>query len=504
MKFIFKLFLILIFSLSAFAETLTILHINDTHGKDAEDMTIVKTNPPVTNYFGGAARRASYINGVRNSTPNVIVLHAGDTITGSVFSTIYKGMDEVEVMNRIKFDVAVIGNHAFDYGVNNFNKIMKARKFPTISANIKWENGKYYSIPYIIKKVGDLNVAIIGLTTTDAVYNPDSIKNLVFEDEIETLKTLLKETPLNETNNVTILLSHVGYKKDQEIAKAFPNVFNVIVGGHSHTKLEKPTIIGNTYIVQTECYGKYVGKVDLDIVDGKVVSGNTKYVLVPMDEKIPQDPNMLKYVRSMEKKISKEFDVKIASLPFELPNENIRLESTPLGNFSTDLLLESYPEVDIAIINSGALRATLPEGTITLGKIQNEFFPYDNEVVVATFDGKTMKDFISQSGIKRGSGGFLHFSKGINIVYDKNGKLISCSYKGKPILDNDKFVVAINSYLFDGGDGYVDSKGKALGARATNVIITGNDIRDALINNLKAYGDVPESSIDVKPRITFK
>lgn len=506
MKFIFKLLFVCIISVTVYAQnaTLTILHVNDTHGRDAADITVTKTTPPVTNYFGGAARRATFINNVRKTTPNVLVLHAGDTITGSVFSTIYKGMDEADIMNKIKFDAIAIGNHAFDYGVDNFNKLMKSRKFPTLSANIKYDNGKYYAIPYITKKVGDLNVAIVGLTTTDAVYDPSSLKGLVFEEEIASLKALLKEVPLNTTNNVMILLSHVGYKKDEEIAKALPNVFNVIVGGHSHTKLEKPIVVGNTYIVQTEYYGKYVGRVDIDVVDGKVLPSKTKYVLTPMDEKITEDKDILKYVESMQKRISKEFDVKIASLPIELPNENIRVNSTPLGNFSADLLLQAYPEVDIAIINAGALRTTLPEGTITLGKIQNEFFPFDNEVIIATVDGKTLKEYMTISGTKRSVGGFLHYSKGVEVAYDKNGKLLSATFKGKPIADKDKYVIAINSYLFQGGDGYVDAKGVALGKKATNVIITGNDVRDALINNLRIYGNVPKEAIDMKPRITFK
>ena len=117
---------------------LTIIHMNDTHGKDEEEIVVNKdVNPPETNYMYGAARRVSYIKQVKADNNNVLVLHAGDTITGSVYSTVFQGRDEVDIMNMIGVDAAAVGNHFVDYGLSNFTEIMKERKFPTLSLNIK-------------------------------------------------------------------------------------------------------------------------------------------------------------------------------------------------------------------------------------------------------------------------------------------------------------------------------------------------------------------------------
>ena len=255
---------------------LTIIHMNDTHGKDEEERVVNKdVNPPETNYMYGAARRASYIKQVKATNDNVLVLHAGDTITGSVYSTVFQGRDEVDIMNMIGVDAATVGNHFVDYGLDNFTEIIKERKFPTLSLNIKNKSdNSYYAEPYIVTNVNGLNVAIIGITTTDSVYNPKYVEGLVFEEEIKSLKDFLKQTPVNTTNDVTILLSHAGYDKDKEIAEAIPNTFDIIIGGDSHTELDKADIVNGTPIVQAGSYGHYLGHVNFNVNNGVVDKNN--------------------------------------------------------------------------------------------------------------------------------------------------------------------------------------------------------------------------------------
>ena len=131
---------------------LTIIHMNDTHGRDEEEIIITKGDNPQTNHKYGAARRAAYIKEIKATNDNVLILHAGDTITGSVYSTVFKGRDEVDIMNMIGVDAATIGNHFVDYGLENFTEIMKERKFPTLSINIKnRDDNSLYATPYILQ-----------------------------------------------------------------------------------------------------------------------------------------------------------------------------------------------------------------------------------------------------------------------------------------------------------------------------------------------------------------
>ena len=483
---------------------ITILHMNDTHGRDAGDMRVdKKAEPPTTNYFAGAPRRASYINEVRESVTNLLTLHAGDLITGSPFSTVFKGADEIEIMNMMGVDYSTIGNHEFDYGVKNFSMMRKNGKFPFLSANVKdKKTGDNLVDAYTTTNIGGVSIAIIGVTTTDAVYSPEVMANIAIEEEIASLTALLETTPLNTTNDIIILLSHAGLNKDKEIAEAMPNVFDIIVGGHSHTKLDEAVVIGDTKIVQANYYGLHVGRIDLAIKNGKISKFN--YALKEMDSTIEENREMLSFVASMQEKISKEFDVRIATLPMNLEHENIRLESTPLGSFASDLVLDAYPNAEIVIMNSGSLRTALPEGTITLGKIQNEFFPYDNEVVLVDLSGAIIKEMLTISGKKMGNGAFLQFARGMEVTYKKDGTFVKATLDGLPIDDNKNYAVVISSFVFGGGDGYVDEAGKPLASKGENIVNTGNDMRDAMISNIKKLDNVPTSYIDQNPRIIFE
>lgn len=505
--------LILLFSYSCSASkktgntgTLTIIHMNDTHGRDEEEKIVNKdVNPPETNYMYGAARRASYIKQVRADNENVLVLHAGDTITGSVYSTVFQGRDEVDIMNMIGVDAAAIGNHFVDYGLDNFTEIMKERKFPTLSVNIKNKSdSSYYAAPYMVTNINGLNVAIIGITTTDSVYNPKYIADLVFEEEIKSLKDFLKKTPLNTTNDLTILLSHVGYEGDKKIAQAIPNTFDIIVGGHSHTALEKADVVNGTPIVQAGYYGRYLGHINLSVNNGVMDKDNFDYKLVPMDQNIEQDKDMLAFIDEMKGTVDREFNVRIGSLPVELAHDGIRSNSMPIGNFACDLVIDSYNDVDMVLMNSGGLRTPLKKGDITLGNIQNEFFPFDNEVVLVTLTGKDILDMLKISGTKRGEGGFLQLSRGMEAKYNANGELLSATLNGENIDENKDYVVALSSFIFLGGDGYQDAEGNAIGGKGKNIVMTGNDMRDAMIAKIKELNNIPADYIDEKPRVIFE
>ena len=485
---------------------LTIIHMNDTHGRDEEEVIITKGDNPQTNHKYGAARRATYIKEVKATNDNVLILHAGDTITGSVYSTVFKGRDEVDIMNMIGVDAATIGNHFVDYGLENFTEIMKERKFPTLSINVKNKSdGSLYATPYITTNVNGLNVAIIGLTTTDAVYNPEYVKDLIFDEEIKALKDFIKKTPLNKTNDITILLSHIGYEADKKVAEEIPNTFDIIIGGHSHTELKEADIVRGTPIVQTGYYGMNLGHIDLSVSNGIVDKANLIYKLIPMDENIAQDGEMLNFIAEMKGTVDKEFNVRIATLPYELKHEGIRSNSMALGNFASDLVIDSYPNIDIVLMNSGSLRTPLPNGDITLGKIQNEFFPFDNEVIIVSLSGGDVIEMLKISGKKRGAGAFLQLSRGMEVKYNaENGDLVYAKLNGEDINVSKDYNIALSSFVFLGGDGYTDSEGNAIAKKGKNIVMTGNDIRDAMISKLKELNNVPSSYIDENPRVIFE
>ncbi|MEI0486165.1 bifunctional UDP-sugar hydrolase/5'-nucleotidase [Brachyspira intermedia] len=472
---------------------LIIIHMNDTHGKDEEE-----------NGMYGAARRAAYIKQVKATNDNVLVLHSGDTITGSIYSTVFKGQDEVKIMNKLGVGAATVGNHFVDYGLDNFNQIIKDRKFPTLSVNIKNKSdNSYYSKPYMITNINDVKIAIIGVTVKNSGYNPQYIQNLIFEDEIQSLKTFMSKIPLNTTNDVTILLSHAGYNIDIEIANAMPNTFDVIIGGHTHTVLQNANIVNGTPIVQAGCYGQYLGNINLNANNGNISGFN--YELVPMDSSIQQDADMLALVNEMKARVEQESNVRIGTLLEDLTYNviEIRSKSTPLGNFVCDLIYDSNQEGDkaeIVFINGGGIRAGFTKDNITLANIMT-VSPYDNEVILVTLTGKDILDLLrvackKSTVIPENSGGsFLQMSKGMEVRYSSNGDLIYAKLNSVNINESQSYRVALSAFIYNSSDyANIAQKGK-------NVNMTGKDCRDDMISKIKSLNNIPSNYIDKTVRI---
>ena len=508
-KKIIYIFALIIMSMSAFScgekktgnsGNLTIIHMNDTHSKNKE-FVIVSKEDGKTNRYGGAARRKTFIDNIKNSNTNVLIMHAGDTITGSVFSIVYQGMDEVEIMNDLGVQVATLGNHEFDYGIEQLNNIIKQRNFPTIACNVKIiSTGENYIQPYIITNINNIKIAIVGVLQSETMNITQGLDYIMIEDEIESLKNLIKNTPLHTTNDITILLSHSGFDMDKKIAEEIPSIFDIIIGSHTHTVLKETVIVGNTMIVQAGQYGEYIGTIDIKLKDGKY--SHSDYKLTRLDESIEEDLNMLSIISNMQIEVDKQFDSKIAILPYTLTDENVREKSIALGNFVSDIVASSQNNIDIALINSGSLRGFLPEGKITLGNIY-EFFPFDNLIILTTLKGKDLKNILELSASRRGEGAFLQVSKNALLKFDNSGKIIEAYIKGETIKDNEKYIIAVADYIFNGGEKYIDKNEKPLFQYGENFIYTGLDIRDLIIKTLKEYDKVPETAIDNSERIIF-
>src|SRR5690606_26848307 len=217
---------------------------------------------------------------------NVLVLDAGDQFQGSLFYSMFKSGPIADFMNGIGFDAMAIGNHEFDDGPEELLKFIEASEFPIISGNtIAAEGspvaGKFED--YIVKDLGGEKVAIVSVLATDTDETSAPGDKITFEDEIEYLKKAVAELEAQGINKI-VLLSHVGYGRDKEIAAAVDGI-DVIVGGHSHTLLSStdetaagpyPTLVKNPAgtdvpIVTAYAYSKYLGDITVTFDDNGVV-----------------------------------------------------------------------------------------------------------------------------------------------------------------------------------------------------------------------------------------
>jgi 5'-nucleotidase/UDP-sugar diphosphatase len=456
---------------------LVVLHTNDTHGHP------VKFPYTGAQDVGGLPARATLVKNVRAENENVLVLDAGDLNTGRAESTFFKAKPDIEGYNYIGYDAVALGNHEFDNPVSVLKEQMAWARFPFLSANVRTKNGRYLAKPYIIKQFKGFKVAIFGLTTreTEHIGNPEHIKDLVFEDEVAVARKLVPE--LRKQADLVIALVHLGIYDSEErgsrrLAADVPGI-DLIVDGHSHTRLDEPIMVQSpgslrtTAIVQAWQWGLVVGRVDLWFSDGRVnrltfrnipinlkaagkaAGGAFAYPLAGED--IPEDPVLLATLRPYVDKVDAALSETVGRAAGTFSFKTARYEETPLGDLIADSMLwyTRSLRVDFALQNGGGIRADLPEGAISR-KTVYEVIPFDNSVVVLALRGTDVQalfDFVAR--ILPGSGAFPQVSAGVSFtINSKTGKCENLLIRGKPMDPRRTYRIATNSYLAAGGDGY--------------------------------------------------
>jgi 5'-nucleotidase / UDP-sugar diphosphatase len=287
--------------------TLTIVHVNDTHQHLFPFSSVEQ--PQVR---GGFARLATVVAAARAGSSPVLLLHGGDTLVGSASTYLangrpdyaeiptygWRGLDSIRAMNLLGFDAMAIGNHEMDYGRRWLDELKRRARFPFLSANLFSREvpdvdktaGTLFAQPYIIVRKGGLRIGIVGLTTTEYTQS----LQVQVRDPIAAARDLVPQVA--KESDLLIVLSHCGLKPDLEIARTVPGI-DLIVGGHSHTLLQEPVVVGGTIIVQAGAYAAQAGVLDLTITGGKIAS--YRYSLKTLDDSVPSDPAMDTQLKSM-------------------------------------------------------------------------------------------------------------------------------------------------------------------------------------------------------------
>jgi len=279
-------------SLSSFApidkKHITILHTNDVHSHiDPFPATDAK-NPNM----GGVSRRASLIESIRKENPNVLLLDAGDIFQGTPYFNYYGGELEFKLMSMLKYDLATMGNHDFDNGIDGFYSQLHNAKFDFVSANYDFKNTVLDGIvkPYKIFVKDGIKIGVFGLgVELDGLVDKKNYKETVYNDPISVSQEMTRILKMQEKCDLIICLSHIGYAykndpnkvSDLKLAAATRDI-DLIIGGHTHTFLDKPTIVKNldgidTLVNQVGCYGINLGRIDFyfDTDKNKSHSGRT-------------------------------------------------------------------------------------------------------------------------------------------------------------------------------------------------------------------------------------
>lgn len=473
--------LVLVLSVSAtmFGAELVILHTNDVHGR-------LVSYVDGDRELGGLARVATLVEDIRAQYgDDVILLDAGDAIHGTNVVNLFQGRSIIDVMNAMGYAAMTLGNHEFNYGQEALLERMEDAKFPFLAANITTESGEPFVYSALIQQVGDLKVGIIGVSTieTPVTTHPNNVVGLKIHDPIEVAKNIAVR--LRSEVDVLIGLTHLGYGEDLKLAEAVPE-FDVIVGGHSHTLLDEPVNVGGTIIAQTQDWARNLGFVRLEVEDGTVKDYEVR--LIPVTDAIEPNAKVQAIYNDWDVLLTERLNQVVGktSVFFDGERENVRTKETNLGNLVADVMREATG-ADIAITNGGGIRASLPEGDITIGDIYT-VLPFDNTLSVIEVTGRDLLAALEFSVrlYPEQNGGFLQVS-GLTFAINPrmtNKRVFNVRVNGE-ILEMEKlYTVATNDFLAVGGDGY------EVLANGSIVSETGLMLRDVMVEYFQKHGVV--------------
>jgi 5'-nucleotidase len=275
-----RLKVILIFLITALflpyniiAQEIVILHTNDVHS-NVEPLSGGRNKG-----MGGVQRRANYIQKVREQEDNVLLLDAGDYNQGTPYFTLFKGEMEVMLYNAMKYDAVCLGNHEFDNGEAQLAERLSQAKYPTLCANYDFSKSPLKDLvkPYVIIEKGGKKIGIFGLLLDLNGYVAESARSgIKYLGVIKCANNMAKYLKYKQGCDLIIALTHLGYNHDEDsrspsdidLAKSSRDI-DIIIGGHTHTFLEKPTVVKNrsgrgAIVTQMGTAGIYVGRIDLN------------------------------------------------------------------------------------------------------------------------------------------------------------------------------------------------------------------------------------------------
>ncbi|HEL2384179.1 TPA: 5'-nucleotidase C-terminal domain-containing protein [Streptococcus suis] len=477
-----------------------IIHTNDVHGRILEEKNVI-----------GDAKAAAVIEEERAKVENTIVVDAGDAFQGLPISNSTKGEDRANIMNQVGYDAMAVGNHEFDFGMDQAIKYKETLNFPLLSANTYVNGARVFEASTIVDKtptvVGD-EFVVIGVTTPETATktHPKNVEGVTFADPITEVNKVIDEVEAraladNRVYNNYIILAHLGVDtttpvewRGSTLAQALSENSKlagkrvIVIDGHSHT-VEATTYGNNVTYNQTGSYLNNIGKVTLKsnqlLAEAGLISAADAKNVTP-------NATIEALVAEIKAKYEAEnAQVVIANNPVELNGDrsNVRVRETNLGNAVTDALY-AYGQTgfsnktSLAVTNGGGIRATIAKDQpVTKGDII-AVLPFGNIVSQITVTGQQIADMFAKSlsatlqadketsapvldenglPLLEASGGFLHIS-GAQVFYDTTLPadqrvlligILNPETGEYDALDLKKtYYLATNDFLAAGGDGY--------------------------------------------------
>ena len=434
----------------AHLKKLTLLHSNDMHGDFlAEDID--------KNLVGGVSMLSGYVNKVRTEEKNVLYAIAGDMFRGSIIDSEYQGISTIQIMNMLGPDIATVGNHEVDYGIAHLLFLEKCADFPIINANlhITTNHARLFD-PYKVIEIGGMKILFIGIITEVALAQckTDGLIGtfVTLEDAAEEVGRICNTYNALDID-FTVLLTHIGFEEDKQLAALLDPAWgvDVIIGGHSHTFLDEPAEVNGIPIVQAGTGTDQIGRFDLVIdTDHNCIDSYT-WTPVPIDsEHCPVDPAIEQLIESYKETTDAKYGQIITRFVRQLTHPT-RIRETELGDLFGDVLKDALG-VDIFLLGSGSIRSEQLGPVVTKGNL-NECFPYDDAVHTVFMTGAQLKHaclrFLRDEALAGAHTEFYQLSSGLVVEYDQaTHSFLRFEFEGEPIDDGRVFSVGLQHFHY--------------------------------------------------------
>ena len=406
---------------------------------------------------GGSAKAAWLFQEAERRNPNTLILDGGDSPYNTDLANISLGQSSVDVMNAQGYDATVLGNHDFDYSFENLLSLAERAEYAMLSANTYWKDGSYPEqfAPYIVKEVGGVDVAIVGLTDdgSKATTHFSNTQDIEFHDQWEVGQDVVAKA--DAESDVVILLSHL-HGANNDVPTKIDGIDMEIGGGNDI--FGRPLNIEDTVVVNPGGVGTCVSQTNLNVKDGQVLGYTFNQIILSSD--VPEVEAVNEIIAGYQADLDAQMEEVIGQCASDIAWSSplVRTQESPLGNLAADALRD-YCDADIAIQNGGGIRAGLTAGDVTVGDIF-AMLPFDNKVTLVEVTGQTVWDALENgvSGYPETYGQFPQVS-GIHYTFDGSKpageRIVSVTLPDGTPLDMDGwYTLACNDFMCGGGDGY--------------------------------------------------
>ncbi len=464
---------------------ITILHSNDMHGDFFSEV-----NQDNQELVGGLALLSAYINKVRSEEENVLYVISGDMVQGNLIDTEYKGISTIEIMNYLSPDVVALGNHEFDYGLPHLLFLEKMANFPIVNANLYIKNyGRRLMNPYKIINLDGFNLLFTGIITEkviDSISQDKLIGSFVTLEEASSEVGKICNAYKNDDIDLTILLTHIGIDSDRKLASILKPEWGVdlIIGGHSHTLLEKPEKVNNVLITQAGTSTNQIGHFDLIVDDDTNSVVDYQWQLVPITNKLVKpDQKLINFIGGFKKIIDDKYSAILTK--FHHPAREIE---TTLGNLLADIFADNS-QADVILLGSGSIRVKELGPVVTLNDLIS-CFPYNDSLVRFFISGLQLKKVFShlmRPDNRQGEGECYQINSKVSATYhDQTQKLQSLIINNQPVIDDHLYTLCLQGYHANNSTAYLNISPEELLANGPSKVVT-TSAQDVLIEHLRSH-----------------